>query len=102
MLQSYALDSVYQHHLSQTPNETMLIQDDQQISYLQFEQLVQDTEAWFTEQGIQAGDRVAVWLINRVEWLAIFFALARLGATLVAVNTKYRAHEVHYILTQAT
>ncbi len=101
MVQSYALDSVYQRHLSQTPNETMLIQDDQQISYLQFEQLVQDTEAWFTEQGIQTGDRVAVWLINRVEWLAIFFALARLGATLVAVNTKYRAHEVHYILTNS-
>jgi fatty-acyl-CoA synthase len=68
---------------------------------LQFEQLVQDTETWLGQQGVKRGDHVAVWLINRVEWLAIFFALARLGATLVAVNTKYRSHEVHYILANS-
>jgi fatty-acyl-CoA synthase len=50
---------------------------------------------------VKRGDHVAVWLINRVEWLAIFFALARVGATLVAVNTKYRSHEVHYILANS-
>ncbi len=79
----------------------MLIQDGQHISYAQFDQLVQHTETWLRQQGIKQGDHVAVWLINRVEWLAIFFALARLGATLVAVNTKYRSHEVHYILANS-
>ena len=101
MSQSCALHSVYQHHVVQAPSATMLIQDDQHISYLQFEQLVQDTEAWLLQQGVKRGDHVAVWLINRVEWLAIFFALARVGATLVAVNTKYRSHEVHYILANS-
>lgn len=101
MSQSCALHSIYQHHLVQTPDATMLIQGDQHISYLQFDQLVQDTEVWLRQQGVKQGDHVAVWLINRVEWLAIFFALARLGATLVAVNTKYRSHEVHYILANS-
>ena len=101
MSQSCALHSVYQHHLVQAPNATMLIQDDQHISYVQFDQLVQNTETWLRQQGVKRGDHVAVWLINRVEWLAIFFALARLGATLVAVNTKYRSHEVHYILANS-
>lgn len=101
MTHSYTLRSVYEHHLIQVPNATMLIQEGQHISYLQFEQLVQDTESWLCQQGVKRGDHVAVWLINRVEWLAIFFALARLGATLVAVNTKYRSHEVHYILANS-
>jgi len=101
MTHSYTLRSVYEHHFLQAPNATMLIQEGQRISYLQFEQLVQDTETWLGQQGVKQGDRVAVWLINRVEWLAIFFALARLGATLVAVNTKYRSHEVHYILANS-
>jgi len=101
MTHSYTLRSVYAHHLIQAPKATMLIQEDQHISYLQFEQLVQDTETWLGQQGVKRGDHVAVWLINRVEWLAIFFALARLGATLVAVNTKYRSHEVHYILANS-
>ena len=101
MTHSYTLRSVYEHHLIQAPNATMLIQEDQHISYLQFEQLAQETEAWLVQQGVKRGDHVAVWLINRVEWLAIFFALARLGATLVAVNTKYRSHEVQYILANS-
>ncbi len=101
MTHSYTLRSVYEHHFVQAPNATMLIQEGQHISYLQFEQLVQDTETWLGQQGVKRGDHVAVWLINRVEWLAIFFALARLGATLVAVNTKYRSHEVHYILANS-
>ena len=101
MTHSYTLRSVYAHHFVQAPNATMLIQEGQHISYLQFEQLVQDTEIWLGQQGVKRGDHIAVWLINRVEWLAIFFALARLGATLVAVNTKYRSHEVHYILANS-
>jgi fatty-acyl-CoA synthase len=101
MTHSYTLRSVYEPHFLQAPNATMLIQEGQPISYLQFEQLVQETAAWLTQQGVKRGDHVAVWLINRVEWLAIFFALARLGATLVAVNTKYRSHEVHYILANS-
>ena len=101
MSQLCTLHSVYEQPLSQTPDATMLIQEDQHISYLQFDQLVQDAQAWLAEQGVKTGTHVAVWLINRVEWLAIFFALARLGATLVAVNTKYRSHEVHYILTNS-
>lgn len=101
MTHSSTLRSVYAHHFTQVPNATMLIQEGQHISYLQFEQLVQDTETWLSQQGVKRGDHVAVWLINRVEWLAIFFALARLGATLVAVNTKYRSHEVQYILANS-
>ena len=95
------LYSVYQPQLSERPHGVMLIQDDQQISYVQFDQLVQETTTWLAQQGVARGDRIAVWLVNRVEWLAIFFALARLGATLVAVNTKYRSHELHYILTNS-
>jgi fatty-acyl-CoA synthase len=101
MTHSCTLRSVYEHHLNQAPNATMLIQGDQHISYLQFDQLVKDTEVWLRQQGVKQGDHVAVWLINRVEWLAIFFALARVGSTLVAVNTKYRSHEVHYILANS-
>src|SRR5690348_5745029 len=51
--------------------------------------------------GIGAGDRVAVWLPNRPEWLELHFALARLGATLVAVNTRFRAHEVRDLLERS-
>jgi len=48
--------------------------------------------------GVGAGDRVAVWLGNRPEWVTTQLAVSRLGAATVAVNTRYRTHELEYIL----
>lgn len=44
--------------------------------------------------GVGAGDRVALWLPNAPAWLELLFALGRLGAVAVAVNTRFRAVEV--------
>ena len=96
-----SLYSILQPHLEHSPHDSMLIQDGKSISYQQFDSMVQRTEHWLTQSGVQAGDHVAVWLINRAEWLALLFALTRIGATLVAVNTKYRSHELQYILTHS-
>ena len=96
-----SLYSIIQPHLEHSPHESMLIQDGHSISYQHFDTMVQRTELWLTQNGVQAGDHVAVWLINRPEWLALLFALTRIGATLVAVNTKYRSHELQYILTHS-
>ncbi len=49
-------------------------------------------------RGVGPGDRVAVWLPNRPEWAHCLFACARLGAVLVALNTRWKAHEVAYVL----
>ncbi len=46
------------------------------------------------ELGVGAGDRVALWLPNVPAWLALFFACARLGAIAVAVNTRFKSHEL--------
>lgn len=68
------------------------------VSFARFAGLVAAAGRWLDAEGVREGDRVAVWLPNRVEWLALFFAMARAGVTLVAVNTRYRAAEVDYIL----
>jgi fatty-acyl-CoA synthase len=52
-------------------------------------------------EGVRAGDAVAVWLPNCSEWIELQFALARLGALLVCVNTRYRSHELGGVLSQS-
>ncbi|MFX6277449.1 AMP-binding protein, partial [Acinetobacter baumannii] len=47
---------------------------------------------------IGKGDVVAVWLVNRLEWIALLFAAARIGAVVAAVNTRYRSAEVAHLL----
>ena len=51
--------------------------------------------------GVGRGDHVAVWLTNSPEWVTAFCAIARIGAVLVPVNTRYKADEVAYILAQS-
>ncbi len=51
--------------------------------------------------GVQRGDRVAVWATNVPEWVVLQFALAKVGAILVTVNTSLRANEIDYMLRQS-
>ncbi len=50
--------------------------------------------------GIEAGERVAVLSPNSPDWLLLDYALAKIGAVLVTVNTGYRQHELAYLLRQ--
>jgi fatty-acyl-CoA synthase len=49
---------------------------------------------------VKPGDRVAVWATNVPEWIVLQFALAKIGAILVTVNTSLRAAEIEYLLKQ--
>ena len=51
--------------------------------------------------GIQAGDRVAVWGPNLPEWIYLQFALAKVGAVLVTVNTSLEESELEFLLSQS-
>lgn len=51
--------------------------------------------------GVSTGDRVAVLSPNCPEWVFLEYALARIGATLVTVNTSLKKDEIGYVLRQA-
>src|SRR5688572_30816803 len=51
--------------------------------------------------GIQKGDRVSIWATNVPEWVVLQFALAKIGAILVTVNTAFSRREVEYLLQQS-
>ncbi|MBB5390277.1 MULTISPECIES: AMP-binding protein [unclassified Herbaspirillum] len=77
------------------------IDGERHITYREFDRMAGRTAAWLQQQGIGPGDRVAVWLVNRMEWLAMYFGLARIGAAMMTVNTRYRSHELAYILERS-
>ena len=51
--------------------------------------------------GVRRGDRVAVALKNRVEFLELLFGVARLGAIFVPLNFRLSAQEVGYALADS-
>jgi len=48
--------------------------------------------------GVKRGDKVALLMSNRPEWLLVDFAVTMLGATLVPISTWSRARELAYVL----
>jgi fatty-acyl-CoA synthase len=55
----------------------------------------------FLSLGIDKGDKVAIWMAGYAEWAYAYFALARIGAIMVPVNTRYRPEEVEYVLNKS-
>jgi fatty-acyl-CoA synthase len=51
--------------------------------------------------GIKKGDRVGIWATNCTEWVLTQFATAKIGALLVNMNLRYRAHELDFALRQS-
>jgi fatty-acyl-CoA synthase len=93
-------DDVSLHSLigSENAADPAFVFDGRPISRAKFSGKVEQTAAWLAAQGIGKGDVVAVWLVNRIEWIALLFAAARLGAIVAAVNTRYRGAEVAHLL----
>jgi fatty-acyl-CoA synthase len=73
----------------------------QRWSFRQVEADVQRAAQALLRLGVQPGDKVSLWLPNRPEWIHLMFAICRIGAVLVPVNTRLRAGEVAYILKQS-
>ena len=48
--------------------------------------------------GLVKGDRIGIWSANRVEWILVQLAAARVGLVLVTINPAYRVFEAHHAL----
>lgn len=51
--------------------------------------------------GVKKGDKVALWLNNSPEWFFFYYAIAKVGAVVVPVNTRFRTKDLEYILNQS-
>ena len=47
-------------------------------------------------RGVQKGDKVAILLMNCLEWLPIYFGVLKTGALAVPMNYRYTAEEIDY------
>ena len=48
--------------------------------------------------GLERGDRIGIWSLNRPEWTLTQFAAAKAGLILVTINPAYRLSELEFAL----
>ncbi|MDD6807114.1 MAG: class I adenylate-forming enzyme family protein [Oscillospiraceae bacterium] len=52
-------------------------------------------------RGVEKGDKVAILLMNSIEWLPIYFGILKTGAIAVPLNYRYAADEIKYCLEKS-
>lgn len=52
-------------------------------------------------RGIKKGDKVAILMMNSLEWLPLYFGILKTGALAVPINFRYTAEEIKYCLDLA-
>src|SRR5437773_6915747 len=82
------------------PDREAIVAPDQRISYSRFHAEACRFARALLSIGVRRGDKVALWLPNRPAWLFAQYGSSLIGAVVVALNPRYKAHELSYILGQ--
>ncbi len=75
--------------------------DGEVLTYADLAEQVQAVEVALVAAGVEAGDRVALYLENQARWPVIQYAASSLGAIFVPLNTRYGPRELERVLDRA-
>ncbi len=84
-----------------SPQKAALIFEDEPVTYKMLNDGANRAAHFLRKRGIRNGDRVALVLLNCVEFLEIYFACAKLGAILVPLNFRLVGRELEYQLNDS-
>ncbi len=88
-------------HARERSDHPFLMSPSGTLTYSDLYERSRRTGAWLAAQGVTPGDRVALLLQNRPEFLVAFFGAQFAGAIAVPINTLLKPPEVEFILHDA-
>ncbi|NGO13368.1 fatty acid--CoA ligase family protein [Streptomyces sp. HC44] len=71
------------------------------VSYAELGARVERAAAACIASGVQAGDRVAIWAPNSLDWIVSALGAVSAGAVLVPLNTRFKGAEAAYVLSRS-
>ncbi|MDO4744287.1 MAG: class I adenylate-forming enzyme family protein, partial [Clostridia bacterium] len=72
-----------------------------EITWSEFNKRANRFANFLLTRGIKKGDKVAILLMNCIEWLPVYFGVLKTGAMAVPLNYRYAADEIKYCLELA-
>ena len=98
VLDNLVLGNVLAERADTHGGETFLKFHDGELTYREVDRAANRIAQGLAAHGVARGDHVAVMLPNSPEIVHVVFALARLGAVAVPVNTAYKGHLLQHVL----
>ncbi|MBE6382017.1 MAG: acyl--CoA ligase [Lentisphaerae bacterium] len=72
-----------------------------EITWREFDERANRFANFLLSRGFKKGDKVAILLMNCLEWLPIYFGALKAGCLAVPLNFRYTADEIRYCLNLA-
>ena len=69
-----------------------------EITWAEFNEKANRFANFLLSRGLKRGDKVAILLMNCLEWLPIYFGVLKAGCMAVPLNFRYTADEIKYCL----
>ncbi len=98
----YTIPGLIATRAAARPEKDALVYEGRTWSWRALERDVGRLAAWFAGQGVTRGERVAIVATNSAAFAMTFFALGRLGATLVTINPDVSTPDVADIFGRVT
>ena len=83
------------------PDRIAIHFEDRAITYRELDEAANRVANGLIGLGVQIGDRVAIHVDNRPEFIYVFLGVMRAGAVLVPTNIMYTAEEIEHIITDS-
>lgn len=81
------------------PNKIAIIEQNRSITYQDLLNRIEKLAYWLkNELGIDKGDRIGLMFVNGIDFYIAFYAVMKIGAIGVMINTKMQSEEIAFIL----
>lgn len=98
----YLLDRVEPRLQTLKPEkEALALETGESWSYGQLNETVNRYANALLDKGVRKGDRVGILMRNSLEYIAIYFAIAKIGGIAVRINFRLESEELEYILNDS-
>ncbi|MGH8986875.1 MAG: acyl-CoA synthetase [Acidimicrobiia bacterium] len=97
----YNLADLWEKVVDTVPDHEAMVCGDQRFTYAQADDRITRLAHHLASRGIGAGDHVALYLYNGVEYLEAMLAAFKLRAVPINVNYRYVKEELHYLLADS-
>ena len=82
-------------------NREAMVFENESVTYSQLHEVSGLVARGLLSLGVRRGDAVAIWMAGYSEWSYLYYGVARIGAVMVPVNTRYKPLEVEYVLNKS-
>ncbi|MET1049412.1 MAG: AMP-binding protein, partial [Acidimicrobiales bacterium] len=101
MTRSFAFADLWELVAEQVPDREAVVCGDRRLTWGAFHDRASRLASHWWDEGLRPGDKIAIDLLNRPEYLETFFGALLLGCVPVNVNYRYVEDELRYLFADA-